>query len=401
MSEKCAVSCWKNAKNLQTFYAELQESREDLSSLMHKMLVTYKDNSLCSSFKTPLCAWQVCLSAKQHEGGYQLDPEEELLATKRNIAFGKKDHPFMPPRCYRSNVIKENSNENGCIERDTVKDATAKSASCVNISNGHFQDGGKRSKNVRSESISPHTGFKFYHSNFTAYHIKSYREQITNNSIRKHIQSRLKEDNKLVCEKESPKKTPDVERKAIPKPSFTFYRFRISRDKTSDSGYSKVGPCPRMTEQKEFKKADVNRCNKLTASGKEEAQVNIAPASAEKNAEQKGKEIKSVTTLKFQTKFLLQRGNTATDGGHANDASKIEINQGTLKKVQLRVNNSSDSPRLVSKTGRANKAKVSSASRFYSSIGAQISYHCCFYFFFVGPTFRSLYKAHNISQKQL
>lgn len=365
ISEQCTMSGWRNAKSLEAFHTVLQDSREGLSSLMTKMLVIENNNTRCSSLKTPLSAWQVCLSAKQHQGGYQLDPGKELFATKRPVTFGKNAHLFTPPRCFRSNVTKENSDEVSCVERDVVKEARAKSASHVDQNNGHFQDGGKLTRNARSASSSSHTGLKFCHSKYTDYYIKSYREQITNDSIRKHIQWRLKENNSV---KKPVKKTHEVKSKTIPKPSFTFYRFRISKNKSPcDNGYLKVGPCPRMLEQKESKKAgEENKCNAANQNGKGKRQTDMAPSAGERKAEQKRKEIKSVTTLKFQNTLPPQRENSVPGvdiEGNAKDLTKTESREGKLKKVELRVHkSSSDSPRIVPKTGRVNKTKVRSSS---------------------------------------
>ena len=230
VSEKCIVSGWGNVKSLGSFCTVLQDNREDLGTLMHQMLVKNNDKTRCSSSKTPLFPWQVCLSAKQHLGGY-LDTEEELAATKRNVSFLKR----APPRCHRSNLTSEIlADESSCVEREPVEEARAKSASNVGKNNGHVQDacGGKLCRNAQSpaHSASP-TNFKFYHSKYTDYHIKNYREQITDESIRKHIYAWLKENNKLkpkpLSEKKSTKKTQEVKSITIPKPSFTLYRFSL------------------------------------------------------------------------------------------------------------------------------------------------------------------------------
>ena len=363
ISEQCTVSGWRNtnAKILENFDTVLQDSRDDLSSVMHKMLVTEKDNTRNTASKTPLSAWQVCFSAKQHQGGYQLEPEGELVQSKWIVDCGKNAHIFTPPRCHCNlNITKENVDENSCVERNTARNGRAKSATYVDQSNSHTQDGGKLTRITRSASSSPHTGYKFCHSKATDYYTKSYREQITNDNIRKHIQWQLKENNRNNAKK-SPKRTHEAKSKAIPIPAF--YSFRISKDKNPcDSGYLKVGPSPRRSEQKESKKAGVKTFNTVvTQSGKGKT-TNIASEEEEKKV--KGKEIKSVTTLKFQNTQLSQRENTVPgvdSEGNAEDTTKTESSEGKLKKVQLKVQNSStDSPRIVPKNGRANKTKVSS-----------------------------------------
>ena len=370
ISEKGTVLGWRKAKSasVESFHTALQENREDLGSLMHKILVTKNDNTRLSSSKAPLCSWQVCLSAKQHQGGY-LDPDEECLLTKTNVAFGKKRHLLAPPRCHRSNLTKENSDENNCFEGVTVEEARAQSASYVDQNNGHIQDGGKISRNSRSASCSPHPAYKFHHSSYIGYHIKSYQEQVTNDGIKKHIFSRLKESKKFNSEKISPQKTyskPVVKSIAIPKAPFTLYRFRISKDKSSgDSSYLKVGPCPRMAEQTESKKADVKIASNAKTCEKRKELANMAPTATDKGLGYKRKEIKTAVTctpLKFKNTPLLQRESVhpqADSEANAKDTFKTETSEGGLKKVQLRVHSPSDSPRIVPKSGgRVNRTKV-------------------------------------------
>lgn len=367
ISESCIVSGWGNAKSLGSFCTVLQDNRDDLGTLMHQMLVKTNDNTRCSSSKTPLFPWQVCLSAKQHLGGY-LDTEDELVALKRNVSFLKR----APPRCHRINLTSEIlADENKCVEREFVKEARAKSAS--NVDNGRVQDacGGKLCGNAQS-AVQPATGssstnFKFHHSKYTDYYIKNYREQITDEGIRKHIYEWSKKNNKpkLLSEKKSTKKTQEV---TIPKPSFTLYRFCISNNKSfHESACLKVGPCPSMSEQKEWKTAHANKITKSATSEKAKTQTNMAPAAADRRLDQKRKEVKTISSLKCQNTFQSQsyRENTSPcpeskDGGRS--APKTDTSEGRLKKVQLIVHSSSDSPRIVPKTsGRvyANKTKAS------------------------------------------
>lgn len=364
----------RNAKSVESFHTVLQENR-DLGNLMYKMLVTENVNTRLSSSKAPLCSWQVCLSAKQHQGGY-LDPDEEFLLTKRNVAFGKKAHLFAPPRCHRSNLTRENSDENNCFERVTVEEARAKSASYVDQSNGHIQDGGKISRNTRSASCPADSAYKFHHSIYIGHHINSYREQITNDGIRKHIFARLRESKKLNIEKKSSKKTyskPKAQSIAIPKASLTLYRFRISSDKNSgDSSCLRVGPCPRMPEQTESKTAHINESDKIAPNEKRKEQTNMAPTARDRRLDQKRKEIKTNTFLKVQSALP-----GADSDGKAKDTSNRETREGGLKKVQLRVHSPSDSPRIVPKTGgrvNVNKTKVG------FDIIADLRFCLCFFF---------------------
>lgn len=345
----------------------LQESNEDLGSLMHKMLVTEKENTHSVAFKTPLSAWQICHSAKQHKGGYQIEPE---VATKMISACGKDEHVLTPPRCHRNlNITKENMDEKSHIERDMVKDAIAKSASYVDQANRNARDSGKIYNLARTQSASssPQPGYKFYHSTSTADYIKSYREQITNDFIRKHNQWRLKEN----CQsnvKKSPKRTNETKRKALPADLFTFYRFRISKtENPCDSGYLNVGSCPlqmRTSEQKDSKTMGVNSYNTATSSEERKARTNSVSTTAIQKTDRK--EINSVRTLlKFQnTAATTQPYNivrSVNSEATTKDANKTESSwESNLKKVELRVNSRTKySPRIVPKTaGRANKTKV-------------------------------------------
>ena len=320
-----------------------QESKEDLCSLMYKMLPIEDNNTRFSISKSPLASWQVCVSAKQHGGGYQLDTQSlDAQATNRPAAFRKCPQFFTPPRCY--NLTNEDlADENNCIERDNVKEIRVKSAS-LDLSKTTGQDCGRFHRHTRSASCSAHSGFKFYHSNYTGFYMKSYREQITDDNIRKHIQSRLKEMNSPA---KPPKKTHEVKSKAIPKPSFTFYRFRIKEKGVYENDILKVGPCPTMPEQS----ATLNR-------SKTKPQSNEASIAEGKFNERK--EIKSVTTIEFQKRAPTFRENIVSgpnSEGIIKDSAKTESTAGKLKKVQLKVQDSTETPRIVPK-GRANKSKV-------------------------------------------
>lgn len=377
ISEQCACkdSGKRNEKSFitETSNVVLQESNEDLGSLMHKMLVTEKENTQSVAFKTPLSAWQICHFAKQHKGGYQIEPE---VATKRISACGKNEHVFTPPRCHRNlSITKENMDEKSHIERDMVKDATAKSASYVDDqANRNARDGGKIYNLARTRSASPSSqpGYKFNHSKSTAYYIKSYREQITNDFIRKHIQWRLKENCRSNVKK-SPKRTNETKRKALPAPSFTFYRFRMSKTKNPcDAGYLKVEPCPRMSEQKEHKRMGVKSYSTATSGEQRKTQTNSVSTTAVQKADRK--ETNSVTTLlKFQnTAPTTQPDNivrSVNSEANTKDGNKTESRESDLKKVELRVNSRiKDLPRIVPKTvGRANKTKVNLNRRDFSA----------------------------------
>lgn len=354
LSEQCWTPDCKNIKRKEV----LQESKEDLSSLTYKMLVIEDDNTSCSSCKTPLAAWQVCVSAKQHEGGYQLDQQSsDALAINRAVASRKNPQFFTPARCCFMNFTpKDDKNEeNSCVERDSVKDTKPKTSPFADqqTATNNIQDGGRLNRNASS----PHAGFKFYHTEQTNFYINSYRKQITDHFIRKHIQWRIRENN-MNAAKRPPKKTQELKSKTIPKPSFTFYSFRISKKNRCDNGLLKVGPCPRnLPEQKGSKKA---RFSKI------KTQSNIQ-STVEKTMERQKESKPLMTNFTFQSSPLARTDNTMIISGldserNVNDAPKTESNEGKLKKVQLKVDCSTESPRIVAR-GRANtsanKCKVS------------------------------------------
>ena len=353
VDELCMISeqCWTShgRKNTKT-KAVTQEGGKNLSSLVCKMLVIEDNNTRFPNSKTPLAGWQVCVSPKQHKGGYQLDPQSlDALGTNKAAVFRKYPQFFTPARCCNNFKEPDKTELNSCIcvERESgAKDVKAKSSPFAqeqsSISNNNIQDGGRLDGNTDS----PGTEFKFYHSKYTDYYIKSYREQITNVNIRKHVQWRLRE-NSINTVNKPPRKTHAVKSKTIPKSSFAVYRFRISKKKsTCDTGVLRVGPCPRnVPEQNDSKKS------RNTAS------------IAEKKPEQLRKERTFVTNLKFQSR-QPRTENIVTISGldsvekDKGTAPKTESNQGKLKKVQLKVDCSTESPRIVPKTGRPNKSKV-------------------------------------------
>lgn len=353
VDELCMISeqCWtSHGKNTKT-KAVSQDSGKDLSSLVCKMLVIEDDNTRFPTSKTPLAAWQVCVSPKQHKGGYQLDPQSsDALGTNKAAVFRKYPQFFTPVRCCSNFKEPDKSELNSCtcVERESgAKDVKAKSSPFAPeqspINNNNFQDGGRLDRNTNS----PYTEFKFYHSKYTDHYMKSYREQITNVNIRRHVQWRLWE-NSINTVNKTPRKPQAVKSKTTPKSSFAFYRFCISNKKsTCDNGVLKVGPCPRtLPEQNDSKKS------RKTAS------------TAEKKLDQR-KQRTFVTNLEFQSRPQARTENIVTTSGldcgekDNGTAPKTESNKGKLKKVQLKVDCSTESPRIVPKAGRPNKSKVS------------------------------------------
>jgi len=356
VDELCMISeqCWTShgRKNTKT-KAVLQESGKDLSSLVCKMLVIEDDNTRFPTSKTPFAAWQICTSTKQHNGGYQLDPQSsDALGTNKAVVFRKYPLFFTPAHCCNNfkEPDKTELNSCTCVERESgAKDVKARSSpfspeqSSI-INNNNIQDGVRLDRNHDLQC----TEFKFYHSKYTDYYIKSYREQITNVNIQKQVQWRLRE-NSINTVNKPPRKTQAVKSKTVPKSSFAIYRFRISNKKsTCGNGVLKVGPCPRnVSEQNDSKKS------RNTAS------------TAEKKPDQLRKERAFVTNLKFQsprpqprTENIVTISDLDSVEKDNSTAPKTESNQGKLKKVQLKVDCSTESPRIVPKGGRPNKPKV-------------------------------------------
>lgn len=348
LSEQCWTPDYKNIKRKEV----LQESKEDLSSLTYKMLVIEDDTS-CSSCKTPLAPWQVCVSTKEHEGGYILDPQSlDALAMNRAMASRKNPQIFTPARCCCNNFTpKDDRNEeNSCAERDSVKDTKPKSSPFADqqAATNNIQDGGRLNRNASF----PHAGFKFYHTEHTDFYINSYRKQVTDHYIRKHIQWRIRENNINAVKRPPKKLTQEVKSKTIPKPSFTFYSFRISKKSSCDNGVLKIGPCPRhLPEQNDSKKA---RFSKI------KTQSSIQSTEEKTMEPQKESKPLIMTNLAFQSSPLARTDNTMIISGldrerNVNDAPKTESSDGKLKKVQLKVDCPTESPRIVAR-GRANKS---------------------------------------------
>ena len=356
ISEKVPIPSWKKPRPLDRDKA-FQDSEDDLGTLMHKLFVNGNDNIRCSSSKTPLCAWQICISAKQHTGDY-FKHEEALLATKKNISvFSNEAVLFTPPRCHRSNLITAETSRN-IVERFNVKQTRAQSAPLYVEKNEHFQDGGKQK--------SPLCSFKFYHCNLSSYHIKSYCEQITNVSIKNHIYSWLRENAKILKAKKSSVKKSATQATCrstgIPKSSIPINTFRISKHKSvSYPGYLKVGPCPRLSEKEEVKRADSNKCSTSRQSEKQKDKLNMA---RQLQLEQKRRrmEVTTIASLRSHNNHPFRGKSISPDPDwdeHAQANSRTENNEGPLKKVQLRWCKCSDSPRVVPKpNGRVHTTKT-------------------------------------------
>ena len=373
VDELCMISeqCWTSHGKSTKTKAVSQESGKDLSSLVFKMLVIEDDNTRFPTSKTPLSAWQVCVSPKQHKGGYQLDPQIlDALGTNKAAVFRKDPQFFTPARCCNNLNLKEDKTElNSCtcvVRESGEKEVKGKSSSFAlepsSINNNNIQDGGRLDKNTDS----PYTEFKFHNSKYTDYYIKSYREQITNVNIRRHVKWRLRE-NSIDTVNKPPRKNHAVKSKTIPKSSFAFYRLCISNKKSAcDNGVFKVGPCPRnVPEQNDSKKS------RKTAS------------TAKKKLDQR-KETRFVTKrLEFQSRPQALTENIVTKSGLDSEekdnstALKTESNERKLKKVQLKVDCSTESPRIVPKAGRANKFKVSHYVEYFRGFARLHSDPCC------------------------
>ena len=361
VEELCMISeqCWASHGKCTKRKVVSQETREDLSSLLYKMLVIEDDNTGFPTSKTPLAAWQVCISPKQHKGGYQLDPQNlDALGTNKAAVF-RKDPPFFTPaRCCNFKEDKTELNTCPCVERDSgTKDVKNKSSSFAleqsTINNNNIQDGGRLERNTDS----PYTEFKFYHSIYSDDYIKSYREQITNVNIKRHVQWRLRESS-VNTVKTPTEKTHVVKGKTVPKPSlsFAFYRFRLSKNEsTCNDGVLKVGPCPRnLPEQSDSKRSRYSEIKRQSNS-----------ASKAKKEMDQGKETKFLTNLELsgpqactENIVTICGPDSLRDENYNGTASKAKSNEGKLKKVQIKVVDcSSESPRIVPITGRANKVK--------------------------------------------
>lgn len=358
ISEQLWTSHGKNTKRK----VVSQESREDLSSLLYKMLVIEDDNTIFSTSKTPLTAWKVCVSPKQHKGGYQLDPKSfDALGANKATVLQKNPQFFTPPGCYNNfQEDKTQLNSHKCVERDReAKDVKHKGYSFAaeqsTINNNNIiQDDERLDRNTDS----PFTEFQFCHSTYPDDYTKNYREQIPNVNLQRHVTLRENSSNTV---KITPRKSHIVKSKTIPRPSFTFafHKFCISNreESTSDSGVLKVGPCPRFTnlpEQNYSKKSHYGKIPNLAST-------------PEKKMDQR-KETKFQSTRPEARKENVTISGPGSERKYNGAASKTESNEGKLKKVQLKVLCSSESPRVVPKTGRGNNKSMVSHSSLCSVI---------------------------------
>ena len=362
ISEQCWTSHEKNTKRK----VVSQESREDLSSLLYKMLVIEDDNTSFSTSKTPLTAWKVCVSPKQHQGGYQLDPQSfDALGTNKATVLRKNPQFFTPPGCYNNfQDDKTKLNSHTCVERDReAKDVKDKGYSFAaeqsTINNNNIQNGERLDRNTDS----PFTEFQFCHSIYPDDCIKNIREQNPNVNLQRHVQRRLRENSSNTVNI-TPRKSHVVKSKTIPRPffSFAFHNFCISnKESTSDSGVLKVGPCPRFTNVPEQKSQNYSKKSRY-------GKISNLASTAEKKVD-KRKETKFQSTRpEARKENIVTISGPGSERKYNGTASKTESNEGKLKKVQLKVLCSTESPRVVSKTGRGNKSAVVRHSNLCSVI---------------------------------
>ena len=363
ISERVPFPSWRKTKPLNTAF---QESKDDFGTLLHNMFVNGNDNIRCSSFKTPLCAWQVCVSAKQHSGDY-LNSEEALLATRRNVSAFSKEGVFLtPPRCHHSNLTTETFGEKNITERVSVKETRAYSGqlftgkTCERVQDGH---GG------RQKSTCTLCSFQFYHNNLADYHIKSYCKQITDVIINEHICSWIRGNTKVLHEKQSLEKkqtcnSSNIRSIVIPNSSIAVHRYRISKYKgASDCGGLRVGPCWNLSPKKEEQTAESD----TTKQGERERGEKSTASHSQHKQKRRQMEITTVASLRFQNTHLRSGEKVSTNQEKEEKFdSKPGKGEGSLKKVQVRWRNSnqnfSGAHRIVSKTNRrvnAKKTKVS------------------------------------------
>lgn len=361
VDELCMISeqCWTSHGKNTNRNVVSQESREDLSSLLYKMLVIEDDNTSFSSSKTPLTAWKVCVSPKQHKGGYQLDPQRfDALGTNKATVLRKNPQFFTPPGCFNNfQEDKTQLNSHTCVERDReakdVKDKGYSFAAEQSTINNNIQDGESLDRNTDS----PFTEFQFCHSIYPNDYIKNNREQIPNINLQRQEQRRLRENSSNTV-KITPRKSHVVKSATIPRPSFTFafHKFCISnKESTSDSGVLRVGPCPRFTNLPEQNYSKKSRYGKIS---------NLASTPEKKMDQRKETKFQS-TRPEARKENIVTITAPGSERKYNGTASKTESNEGKLKKVQLKVLCSSESPRVVPKTGRGNnKSMVSHQFQF-------------------------------------
>ncbi|PFX24364.1 hypothetical protein AWC38_SpisGene11018 [Stylophora pistillata] len=345
----------------------LQDSEEDLGSLVYKMLPMEDKNTLISDSRAPFSAWQVCPSARQHKDGYQLDTPIQNLdvqGTNKAVTFRKCPQFFTPPRCsLRTN--EDPVDQNNCIELDcNVKDIGAKSVSLDWSKNTDGGVCGRFHRNTRSALSPAHTNFQFCHSYHSTFYMKSYREQITDERIKKHIQRQLIVKNRNIPVLRKPWKKANEAKSISTLKSSSFFRFRMKGKNAYVDNILKVGPCPTRPDQSTPIKATLN-CNTAALNrGKIKAKPNAKLTVEEKFNE--GKELKSVTTLEFQQIAPVRKENVASEPineVYKKDGIKIECTAGKLKTVQLQLQSSTDSPRLVLKgrsISQSSKTRVKS-----------------------------------------
>ena len=353
ISERVPFPSWRKTKPLDTAF---QESKDDFGTLLHNTFVNGNDNIYCSSLKTPLCAWQVCMSAKKHSGNY-INNEEADLAMRRNVSgvFSA------PPRCHRRNLTTEPLGEKNNTERVSVKEIRTYSGPWhAEKTNERVQDGG------RQKSIFTLCSFQFYHCNLADYHIKSYCEQITNVIINNHISSWIRENTKVLHDKLSSEKKKTchpskVRSLAISNSSFAVHRFPISKYKSAtDCGGLRIGPCRKMSEKEEQQATESDTTKR---SEREREEISTAPHSRQEH-KRRQMEITTIASLRFQNTHLPSGEKVSSNPEDKEEKvdSKPGKGEGSLKKVQVRWCDNSGVHRIVPKTnGRVNayKTKVS------------------------------------------
>ena len=323
-------------------------------SIMYKLLENEDDKRLSSAPKTPIAPWQVCSSVKQHKDGYQLDARENA-STRKNGGL-RKDSEHFPARCSGYSIsTKEYESESASFQPQVMKDVRVRHE-LFNIVDCSLQNGVRLSKNTRfSAPCSPHHAFRFHHFKNSDYHIKHYKEQITDVNIKKHVQLRLQQN---AARKKSVKKPNEKNTKScFAKPSFMVYRFCISKEgRYSSSGILKVGPCPRMDCQKEKEPEKKPEENRDVTSQKpillDKFKVD-APCKAQKSTTKiKVNSDRSRRKNTFSTTFVVQ-------GKSENNinACKSQSGEGKLKKMELPFQKTL-AEATQQTTNRPNKSKV-------------------------------------------
>lgn len=309
------------------FRDQAEHKDDSLGSLMFR-LFALNDQARPPATTNAFTAWQTCLTLRQHKGGYL-----NSTRTPSSLSIGLGGGPTMSTfGVLRSSSATESSNDIKPFRRAILaKETRARSDTFIEAHHGYNQEK-QDGEFHRSSSL------EFYHFNKSTEYIKYYRDRITSENIRSHIQSRI-----LQNAAKKPVTTNKKEKSKVCSKN-TFFRFRVTKGKdgcNTECSILRVGAYP--AGMKPAEKIEID-CTKGQAKG---SRVLLDQKGREKVHARKNVKVATMYDIKSESKERYSGGGERHSLASANlygrspkpsnHIRRIQDSPGQLKQVRLKV----------------------------------------------------------------